>query len=232
MADQPGIVSTDVAVQLLMLAGAHDLTKLSRAGWFKAVAPGQWRLVELIQGHIRYLQSRSDILPTAAMAALLGVSTQWLARLEQTGYAARQGANAWPRDDTVRGYIRFLREDARRSSKSAADSRVRDARANEIELRVAERAHTLIEREEAETAMAAVVGMVRTEFGGLPARVSRDLGTRHLIETGINDSLNRVASRLRAEAASLRSRGRAVDTNAANIAGRMGGDEPGISAGQ
>jgi hypothetical protein len=42
----------------------------------------------------------------------------------------------------VQGYLRYLKGDERRSAKSAADSRVRDARALEIELRIAERSES------------------------------------------------------------------------------------------
>ena len=65
----------------------------------------------------------------------------------------------------VQGYLRYLKDDERRSAKSAADSRVRDARALEIELRIAERSRELIPVEDALNDMAELAGMVeRCDF--------------------------------------------------------------------
>jgi hypothetical protein len=105
----------------------------------------------------------------------------------------------------VRGYISFLRADERRSSKSAGEFRLRDAKAKVVEMQLAERAHELIAYDEAETALETVVGLVRTEMGGVAARVTRDLGLRRSIEKAINDGLARVVARLAKEVVALRS---------------------------
>ena len=60
----------------------------------------------------------------------------------------------------VQGYLKYLKEDERRSTRSAADSRVRDARALEIELRIAERTRDLIPLEDALTDMAELAGLL------------------------------------------------------------------------
>jgi hypothetical protein len=79
----------------------------------------------------------------------------------------------------------------------AAENRVRDARTREIELRTALRA---CETEEAISAMEDLAGMVRSEFGGLPARVTRDLVLRRMIDKELSVTFNRISARLQAEA--------------------------------
>src|SRR5256885_531691 len=106
MANEPAIISTAVACQLLMLS-RQRLDQLAKDGWIARDAPGHWRLLDLVQG-----------------------------------------------------YIRFLRDEGRRTSKSAADSRVRDARAAEIELRNAIRQRELITMAESMMAIDTVCGAV------------------------------------------------------------------------
>jgi hypothetical protein len=70
----------------------------------------------------------------------------------------------------VQGYIRFRNDSDRRAQKSAADSRVRDARAREIELRNAVREGRLIEIDETMAIVEEMIGLFRAETAGLPAR--------------------------------------------------------------
>jgi len=80
----------------------------------------------------------------------------------------------------------FANDSDRRAQKSAADSRVRDARAREIEVRNAVR---LIEIDEAMAIIEEMIGLFRAETAGLPARVTRDLQFRKTIEIAVNDLL-------------------------------------------
>jgi hypothetical protein len=81
---------------------------------------------------------------------------------------------------------------------------LRDAKARVVEMQLAERARDLIRYNEAETALDTVVGMVRTEMGGVAARVTRDLVMRRAIEKAINEGLTRVVDRLSEEITALR----------------------------
>jgi hypothetical protein len=99
---------------------------------------------------------------------------------------------------------------------------VRDARASEIELRVAERERRVIDIDEAISAMQTVVGIVRTIMGGIAARVTRDLQLRRTIEKAINEGFELVVSKLREEVAALRGGGRSTATIAADDADGMG----------
>lgn len=85
------------------------------------------------------------------------------------------------------GVIRFGKDEARRTSKSASASRVQDARAREIELKTAEREGRLMAVEEVRAVVAEWGAILRTGFSGIPARITRDMTFRRKIETEIDD---------------------------------------------
>ena len=78
------------------------------------------------------------------------------------------------------------------------------ARAREIELRTAQRAHELCEIEEALAFVDEVIGMLKADLMSLPARVTRDLAIRRDIEKGVTTILNKTADRLAAQGKMLR----------------------------
>lgn len=96
----------------------------------------------------------------------------------------------------VQGYIRYLKDQANAQSKTAADSRVRDARAKEIEMRNAVRLRELIPIEEATAEYDALVAAVREEMDGLPARLTRDIEQRRKFETEVHASKKRITEAL------------------------------------
>jgi hypothetical protein len=196
-------VSTQVGASLLMLPDASDLARLQREGWIASAGRDRWRVVEIVQGHIRFLKSTIATATTQELSAVFGISGMRIRQLAAEGWFKPAGKNRWNRDEATTGYIKFLRAEDRRSTKSAAENRVRDAKAREIEMRLAERARELIAVEEAETALDTIVGMVRTEMGAVPARCTRDLALRHVIEKAINDGLSRIVARLANEIATL-----------------------------
>jgi hypothetical protein len=202
--DEAGLVSGAVAVSLLMLHAPSELARLSREGWFKPAGKDRWRVVEIVQGMIRALQTQAGTATTQELAAVLEISGTRIQQLANEGWYKSIGKNRWNRDEVYRGYLKFLRADDRRSTKSAGEFRLRDAKAKVVEMQLAERARDLIRYDEAETALETVVGVVRTEMGGVGARVTRDLVMRRAIEKAINDGLTRVVERLAAEVAALK----------------------------
>ena len=138
----------------------------------------------------------SGLIPVGQAARLLMISEERIRQLVKQGYVPRSEKRGYVQlVGSVQGYLRYLKDDERRSAKSAADSRVRDARALEIELRIAERTRDLIPIEDALTDMAELAGMVRSELAGLPARLTRIIDERQKIETEIDGVLSRLAER-------------------------------------
>lgn len=169
-------------------------------------------------------------LMTAEMAGrLLMKSGERIRQLVREGWIPKHGTGANTRYalvDVVQGYIRFRDDVEKRATKTAAATRISDARAREIELRTAIREGHLIDLDEAIEAVEELMGLLRSELSGLPARCTRDLQVRRTIETARNDILERIADLAAEKAAAMGSRrnsGAALPTDAT---GRVGGAEP------
>lgn len=127
---------------------------------------------------------------------LVMLSNERIRQLVRDGYIPKPAKNSYPLVGVVQGYIRFLRDEDRRSSKVASESGLKKARQEEIEMRMAERRRELIARPEAEAAMDEVVGQINQEFSGFAARVTRDPALRRQIETKLDEVLNSIADTL------------------------------------
>lgn len=150
----------------------------------------------------------------AEAAELLGLTKQWINRLGRDGFVPKTARGRYRLVDVVQGYVRFLKDEERRTSKSASASRVQDARAREIELRTAREEHTLIETDEAIAVCDEIVGAYKSELAGLAARVTRDIDLRNKIETEVDDVCRRVAARFEQRASDLRSSGEVIAPDA------------------
>ncbi len=139
---------------------------------------------------------QGDLITLEVAARLLMISPERVRQLIKAGYIPRPAPGRTTIVGAVQGYIRFLKDEERRTSKTQADSRVRDARASEIELKIAERRRDLIPREEAEASADYLVGIINEELNGLPARVTRDIPLRRKIESEISASKGRIAKAL------------------------------------
>jgi len=146
----------------------------------------------------------SGLISIGQAARLLMISEERIRQLQKQGYIPRADRRGVVQlVGAVQGYLRYLKDDERRSAKSAADSRVRDARALEIELRIAERSRDLIPIEDALADMAEFAAAVRSELAGLPARLTRIVDERHRIETEVYGVLARLSERAAEKAAAL-----------------------------
>ena len=140
-------------------------------------------------------------------ADLLGITSRHLRRLVADGWIKKDAKGKFTDLATVRGYVAYLQDEARRTSKSAAASKKDDAKTREIEQRIAIRDRTLVSTEEAIAFVDAVVGGLKSDFSGLAMRVSRDRVVRRKIESVVDDILNRASNRYRDGAAALRTGG-------------------------
>lgn len=139
-------------------------------------------------------ESTSGTIPISQAALLLMISDERVRQLVKQGYIERPARGRVPLVGAVQGYIRFLRDEDRRSTKSAADNRVREARAREIELRTAREAGELIPAEEAVAYTQAVVGALISRMNGLPAQITRNLDERRKIESMLDAIREEVAA--------------------------------------
>lgn len=162
---------------------------------------------------------RESLLTTAQAAILLEIGPERVRQLVKSGHIEKRGKDQVPLVSAVRGYISFLKDEARRSSKSASASRVQDARARQIELKNAKEEAKLIEIEEHEQLFIECFGMVKSKLLGLPARVGgQDMALRREVETEINAVLNACADQFEKGTVAIKETGSAVEADAGDDA--------------
>ncbi|WP_245407583.1 hypothetical protein [Rhodopseudomonas faecalis] len=140
---------------------------------------------------------QAGMITTEQAGRLLMVTGERVRQLIKSGYVPRPVKGVIPLVAAVQGYIKFLKDEDRRSSKSAADSRVRDARAKEIELKIARQQRELLPTEEAVALCNRVVGLLISRVAGLPAEFTRDLNERRRLEGSIDAIRVEVADLIR-----------------------------------
>ncbi|MBR1157201.1 hypothetical protein [Bradyrhizobium sp. JYMT SZCCT0428] len=100
-------------------------------------------------------------------------------------------------DECRIAYIRFLRQGAsRRAASGDSGAQLREARAREIEMRIARETEQLILLEDVETVMQEVVSSFCAELNGLAAACTRDLTLRGVIEDQVGSAIDRCRERL------------------------------------
>lgn len=167
-------------------------------------------------------KQKPGMLSTQQAAALLMVTETYIRQLAAQGVFPKATRGQYALVPLVQGYIKWLRDEDRRSSKSAAQSRVQDARAAEIELRTAERKRQVIPQEDCFAIVSNIVALTREHFDGLPARITRDVTLRATIEQEVDGALTSISKRLELIERGL-SEGRSLDeTLGQNDAGSMG----------
>lgn len=152
-------------------------------------------------------QRPPDEISIQQAASLLELTPQRVTQLVREGYIARHRTGFTSIRSAVRGYIRALKDAQSAKTQEGAAERARDARAREIEQKIAERDRRLIPTEEAELVMDLLVGAVAKELDGMAARITRDMAFRRLIEADVHGAKIRIADALQ-EGQSLARTGR------------------------
>jgi hypothetical protein len=171
------------------------------------------------------MAERPKIVNLEALQVILLLSRTRCEQLAKEGMLRKLAPGKYDLVQSVQAYIRFLREDAKINNRDAANARVREARAKDIEARTAERLGRLVSIVLFDEMIEGFAGLVRSEFAGTAASCTRDLVVRRIIDREVNARLRRVAE----YAANERVRvGKVRGANGAertNGAGRLGSSE-------
>ena len=147
----------------------------------------------------------NDMTLTATqIAALLSLSIERVRQLVNSGYVPRVGKAKYPVVGAVQGYIRFLKDEDKRTSKSAADDSLKAVRQREVELRIAKEEGRLVDMDDVEAVISNILATLRAELAGLPASVTRDVKLREEIEKGLNGAFARSQSKFQEASLALR----------------------------
>jgi phage terminase Nu1 subunit (DNA packaging protein) len=138
------------------------------------------------------------------LAAVLGVTDRWVRDLEKQGVFAREGRGQYDLTKCVPAYVEWrLKAEAGKQSAPSND-RVRDARAAEIERRMAREDRKIVDIDEAMDAFEDISGELLKFVSGLPAMITRDPSERRRIEDITKAAQGRLATRFGEVAGVLR----------------------------
>jgi hypothetical protein len=212
---------------LLLLDKPSELKGLERDGAFQPIAPGRYWLKDLIQGYVRHQREHRFDVETNMLANCWMVSAARVKQLAHEGWfkPLDVGRGKYNLIEACTGFVKYLRAEDRRSTRSAADARIKDAKAQDIETRTKQRLGRLIPLEVYEEMIDNMSGVVRSEFAGLAAASTRDLTMRRVIEREVNARLRRIAEHAMAQAIRLEASGGADDAVRANGARHLGGEQ-------
>jgi hypothetical protein len=142
-----------------------------------------------------------------ALAKHLDLSSKRIQQLAEEEVLPRLPDGSFDRDVCRVIYIRYLRSEGRRVTTSAAGSRAQNARAQEIELRIARDLGKLVEIDEVEAVFGDILAAYRAELAGVPASCTRDLELRAIVEDKINAAVERCRQRFEQASTALRGGG-------------------------
>ncbi len=199
-------VSVDQAKKLLSTT-QETLKRAERWGFIPKPGKDGYQLLALVNGYCRFLASGEITVDEGG--TLIGKTGEWVRRLIVDGYIQRTERGNVTKDAVASGYIRFLQDEDRRSTKSAAESGLKQARQREVELRIAEREKTVIDLAEHFAVVEELCGLFVSSMNGLPARVTRDLPMRRKIEIDLDEIRRQIVARAEQRSAELRA-GRSV----------------------
>ena len=199
----------------VMGCGKNLITELEKAGVIKRRAKDTWDKDATVRAYIAHLRSLKQTQPAGttlvsmeAFARHIGVSRERVRALVAEGVIAPASDGRLDLDKSRLAYLQHLRD---RPQRSQAADKLREAKAEEVRLRLAERMHELIERDAATEVVEDVLATLLVGLQGLAARVGgRDLALRRKIDDEIYRIRKEAADRIQKHAASLAETGQAA----------------------
>jgi len=143
--------------------------------------------------------------PIGVIARLLDLSERRIQQLSREGVIPKAERGQYELIGSVRGYVRYLRDQALKAQAGAPDyaaerARFIRARADLAEMEAEEKRHSLIAADQIEAALIAVLALLRTRLLALPDRLAPQLfdqptvgDTRNLIRAAIREVLDDLA---------------------------------------
>lgn len=148
--------------------------------------------------------SGAGMIPLEQAAQLLMLTSVRLRQLAKDGWFPAPVKGKVSLVLTVQGYIKFLRDEDRRSSKSATASGLQATRQREIEMRMAREEGELLPLVEALGVIDEYASAVTTSIKNLPARYSRNPAERARLQPLVDEVLTTVADVMQGKAEELR----------------------------
>lgn len=147
----------------------------------------------------------SNTQPIAVIARLLDLSERRVQQLGREGVIPKAERGQYELVGSVRGYVRYLRDQIVRAESGAADlgserARLTKAKADLAEMDAAVRRSDLLDAKDVEEAWIALLARLRTRLLGLPDRLAPIIheeatiaGARRIVKTAIAETLGELA---------------------------------------
>lgn len=148
----------------------------------------------------------SEEISVKMLARIFEISERRVQQLAELGVFEKVRHGRYKLDGAGRAYADYLvkSEIERRFDDSSAKEQVEIERARKLKLENDTRENILIETPIAIAAIDLIVGQLRTDLAGVPARASEDVAIRRRVEDAINDVLEALADRFAKAGAALR----------------------------
>lgn len=150
------------------------------------------------------LKLGADTISTRDAAELLMIDERHIRRLAAEGWYPRCKGGRYATVPLVQGFVRALEHRRKANTRVAAENRVREARAQHIELKTARLAGELGSIDELEEIMVTCLGAHRNACVGLGAEVTRDLHLRKKIDNAVAATFARTSANIAKRLAALR----------------------------
>ena len=145
----------------------------------------------------------AGVITTAQAAKLLMCTEAWIGKLHKMEYFPKVGRGRWNLVAVVQGNIRFLKDEDRRSSKSASASRMTEIKADRLEMQMKAERRELVPLEDAQLVLDTSAGLIKSEMMAIPAKFTRDIAKRVRLEKLVAEALASVADGVDKKAAAL-----------------------------
>ena len=155
---------------------------------------------------LKNLTSKADFvkidISTEGAAEMSGLGAERIRQLAKEGWIKKIGRDRYSASAVVRGIIDYKDDQLAKASRSGSSTKLQDARAAEIELRMAERKEVhLVEAQEFMFAfLDDTLGPLKPDCLAIPPRVTRDVVMRRQIEEQIEAAFDAAADRIRERA--------------------------------
>ena len=146
----------------------------------------------------------AGIISTGQAAKLLMVTEEWVNKLHKMEYLPKAGRGKWNLVSVVQGYINFLKDDERRSSKSASASRMQEVKTERLEQQMMAERRDLIPLADARLVLDTAAALIQSKMMSIPAQYTRDPVERARLEALVSAQLNTIADEIEAKAEDLR----------------------------
>lgn len=149
-------------------------------------------------------QADPGVITTSQAAKLLMVSEVWIGKLHKMEYVPKAGRGKWNLVAVVQGYIRFLKDEDRRSSKSASHSRITDIKAERLEMQMKAERRELVPFDDTRLVLDTAAGLMQSTLMAIPAKFTRDIAERRRLEALIVEALGGIADGIEKKADALK----------------------------